>query len=40
MPGRMLLGDALLADWRARTKRGTARVRAYYDVHPDRATAR
>ena len=32
--GRVLLGDALLADWRARTKRGTARVRAYYDVHP------
>ena len=32
--GRMLMGDALLADWRARTTRGTARVRAYYDVHP------
>jgi choline dehydrogenase-like flavoprotein len=32
--GRVLMGDALLADWRARTKRGTARVRAYYDVHP------
>lgn len=32
--GRLLLGDALLADWRARAKRGTARVRAYYDVHP------
>ena len=32
--GRMLLGDALLADWRSRAKRGTARVRAYYDVHP------
>jgi quinoprotein glucose dehydrogenase len=32
--GRILLGDAMLADWRARTKRGTARVRAYYDSHP------
>src|SRR5262245_7700220 len=32
--GRLLLGDALLADWRARTVRGAARVRAYYDVHP------
>lgn len=31
---QVLLGDALLADWRARTARGTARVRAYYDVHP------
>jgi choline dehydrogenase-like flavoprotein len=34
--GRVLLGDALLADWRERAKRGTARVRGYYDVHPDR----
>jgi len=33
--GKMLLGDTLLADWRARTRRATARVRAYYDVHPD-----
>jgi glucose dehydrogenase len=32
--GTLLLGDALLADWRARTARGAARVRAYYDVHP------
>ena len=32
--GRLLLGDAALADWRARTGRGAARVRAYYDVHP------
>jgi len=32
--GRLLLGDAMLADWRARAKRGAARVRAYYDVHP------
>lgn len=36
--GTVLLGDAVLADWRARTKRATARVRAYYDVHPDRSS--
>lgn len=35
--GRILLGDELLADWRSRaTKRGTARMRCYYDTHPDR----
>lgn len=34
--GKLLLGDALMADWRSRTTRGTARVRAYYDVHPDK----
>lgn len=34
--GRILLGDSLLADWRERAKRGTARVRGYYDVHPGR----
>ena len=34
--GGILLGDDLLADWRDRAKRGTARVRGYYDVHPDR----
>ena len=34
--GRLLLGDALLNDWRARAQQGTARVRAYYDVLPDR----
>ncbi len=32
--GRVLVGDALLSDWRTRAKRGTARVRTYYDVHP------
>jgi choline dehydrogenase-like flavoprotein len=32
--GKLLMGDALLQDWRARTRRGAARVRAYYDVHP------
>lgn len=34
--GNLLLGDALIADWRTRTTRGTARVRGYFDVHPDR----
>ena len=34
--GKLLLGDALMADWRTRISRGTARVRAYYDVHPDK----
>ena len=34
--GALLLGDAALADWRARTRESTARVRAYYDVIPDR----
>ena len=32
--GKLLLGDVALADWRTRTVRGAARVRAYYDVHP------
>ena len=36
--GTLMLGDALLADWRARTQTGTARVRAYYDIVPDRAS--
>ena len=34
--GKLLLGDDLLNDWRTRARRGTARVRGYYDVHPDR----
>src|ERR1051325_11116860 len=33
-----MLGDEILADWRARTQTGTARVRAYYDVLPDRSS--
>ncbi|HEX9367097.1 MAG TPA: GMC family oxidoreductase [Vicinamibacterales bacterium] len=37
--GKLLLGDALLQDWRARTARGAARVRAYYDVHPSADSA-
>lgn len=32
--GELLFGDALLADWRERTKTGTARLRSYYDVLP------
>lgn len=32
--GRILLGDDIVSDWRTRNKRGMARVRAYYDVHP------
>ena len=34
--GRVIMGETLLEDWRQRTKGGTARVRAYYDAHPDR----
>lgn len=37
--GKLLLGDELLADWRRRAATGTARVRAYYDVIPDRESA-
>jgi quinoprotein glucose dehydrogenase len=33
--GAALVGDALMNDWRTRAKRGRARVRMYYDVHPD-----
>jgi choline dehydrogenase-like flavoprotein len=36
--GALLLGDAILDDWRARTKTGSARVRSYYDVIPDRSS--
>jgi quinoprotein glucose dehydrogenase len=32
--GELLLGDALLADWRERAKSGVARLRSYYDVLP------
>jgi glucose dehydrogenase len=37
--GELLLGDELMRDWRRRTETGTARVRAYYDVLPDRESA-
>ncbi len=36
--GQVQLGDAILADWRDRTRRGAARVRAYYDVLPARGS--
>jgi choline dehydrogenase-like flavoprotein len=34
--GKLLLGDDLLKDWRTRITRGSARVRGYYTVEPDR----
>lgn len=34
--GELMLGDEILRDWRSRTAAGTARVRGYYDVIPDR----
>jgi len=34
--GKLLIGDELMAEWRSRTTRGSARVRAYFDVHPDK----
>jgi quinoprotein glucose dehydrogenase len=37
--GGVLLGDALMADWRRRAAEGTARVRAYYDVLPAKESA-
>ena len=36
--GELMLGDQVLSDWRARTTTGTARLRAYYDVIPDRSS--
>lgn len=36
--GQFLLGDEIMRDWRERTKTGVARVRAYYDVLPDRSS--
>ncbi len=33
--GQVLLGNDLMADWRARNERSTARVRSYFDVLPD-----
>jgi quinoprotein glucose dehydrogenase len=32
--GTLLLGDEMMADWRARTKGSAVRLRAYVDVHP------
>lgn len=34
--GKLLLGDDLMNEWRARTKRGSARVRGYFTVEPDK----
>jgi glucose dehydrogenase len=36
--GAVMLGSEILADWRARTATGVARVRSYYDVLPDRSS--
>ena len=36
--GTLMLGDDIMRDWRARTRTGVARVRAYYDVVPDRSS--
>ena len=36
--GALMLGDAILDDWRKRTQTGVARVRCYYDVLPDKAS--
>jgi len=35
----LLLGDALMDDWKRRTETGTARLRSYYDVLPARESA-
>jgi glucose dehydrogenase len=32
--GKIMLGDEIVKDWKARSSRGVARVRAYYDVPP------
>jgi quinoprotein glucose dehydrogenase len=37
--GDMLLGEDVLADWRTRNKRGIARVRGYFDIHPDESSS-
>jgi choline dehydrogenase-like flavoprotein len=38
--GQILLGEEVLTDWRSRNnKRATARVRGYFDVHPDESSA-
>jgi choline dehydrogenase-like flavoprotein len=36
--GGLMLGDDIMKDWRKRTETGVARVRAYYDVIPDRSS--
>jgi quinoprotein glucose dehydrogenase len=34
--GKLMLGDEIMSDWRTRIVRGTARVRGYFDTHPDK----
>jgi quinoprotein glucose dehydrogenase len=34
--GKLLLGDDLMNEWRSRTGRGSARVRGYFTVEPDK----
>ncbi len=36
--GAVMLGDEIMRDWRERARTGVARVRAYYDVIPDRTS--
>jgi quinoprotein glucose dehydrogenase len=36
--GKLMLGDDIMNDWRRRTETGVARVRAYYDVIPDKSS--
>ncbi len=36
--GALMLGDDIMKDWRKRNKTGVARVRAYYDVIPDKSS--
>lgn len=37
--GKLLLGDAIMDDWRKRSANGVAHLRAYYDVIPARASS-
>jgi len=37
--GALMLGDEIMTDWRQRTATGTARVRGYYDVIPDKESS-
>jgi quinoprotein glucose dehydrogenase len=34
--GKLMFGDEIISDWRTRIVRGTARVRGYFDTHPDK----
>jgi quinoprotein glucose dehydrogenase len=37
--GQLLLGDAIMDDWRQRSEKGVAHLRAYYDVIPAKESA-